>query len=207
VKERKTPHPLTERCEKLAHEFHSQDRRIISKIPFIEHPKSVARMLTGLHYGPVLVGAGWLHDCPEDHPDLCPIDELADLIGCPGAERVVAIVSTVTYDRSCQSKHERYERYLTALADNPEAMPVALADKSDNLSRTESDLRLGIPVFGADFLKLDPRKEIENWLAVAALCLNKRHHDPGVRKLCERVIMLTQSVKTILIAKNFMMPF
>jgi hypothetical protein len=208
MKKRVTPHPLlVPRCKKLAHYFHSRDRRIVSKIPYIKHPESVAHMLTELHYGPIPIGAGWLHDCPEDHPDSCPIDELAELIGCPGAEQVVEIVATVTYDPSCQSKHERYERYLTALAKNPKAMPVALADDCDNIGRTETDLRLGIPVFGANYLNCDPREEIENWLAVAALCLEKRHHDRGVIKLCERVITLTRSVKSILIAKKFMKPF
>ena len=116
-------------------------------------------------------------------------------------------MATVTYDLSCQSKYERYERYRNALARNPKAMPVALADDCDNIGRTETDLRLGIPVYGANYLNCDPREEIENWLAVAALCLEKRHHDPGVRKLCDRVIALTQSVKAILIAKKFMKPF
>ena len=208
MKKRVTPHPLlVPRCAKLARKIHSRDRRIVSKGKYIKHPESVAEMVRKLHFGHVHVGAAWLHDCPEDHPDSCPIDELAELIGCPGADEVVEIVATVTYDLSCQSKYERYERYRNALAKNPKAMPVALADDCDNIGRTETDLRFGIPVFGANYLNCDPREEIENWLAVAALCLEKRHYDPGVKKLCERVITLTESVKSILIAKKFMQPF
>ncbi len=207
MKQRVIPHPLEASCERIAREFHSNDRRIISQGPFIDHPLAVTNTLKALHYGPIIVGSGWVHDCPEDHPDSCPMDELADRIGCPGAERVVNNVRTLTYDQSCPSKHERYERYRLALAKNSEAVPIALADKADNISSDETDLNLGINVFGANYLNCDPREEIEHWLAVVAICLEKRHHDPGVKKLCTRVIALTRSVKATLIAKKFMKPF
>ena len=194
---------LLRRAERLAHQTHSNDKRIISGTPYINHPLAVARRLKRLRFSKIIIAAGWLHDCVEDHPDACSFEDLENALDCNEVDHrmvtnVVNIVRAVTYDPSYSSRRGRMERYREAVVANPDAIPVALADKADNAADIVTHLNLRMNVFGANYLNCDPREEIRNWLAIVAICLVKAGHDHRIKTLCDEVVAHAEFVKRTL---------
>lgn len=187
----------------LAHEIHYRDRRIISGVPYINHPTAVARTLEHLRFSGVLIATGWLHDSAEDHPESWPFDEIERFLLSRNVHeqyvlRLMPNLRAVTYDDSYGSRRERLEHYREAISTNPEVIPVVLADKLDNLDDIITNLRFRRNVFGANYLNRDPREEIKNWLAIASICYEHGISDRRIELMANKVIEHTETIKSIL---------
>ncbi len=199
--------PLIIGAEKFARRVHRYDKRIISGNPYIVHPLAVARRLQRLRFSEVNIATALLHDCVEDHPLTCSFAEIEDYLLACGARRdqvkkTVAQARAVTFDDDCSTKDEKYERYIDTLGACPDAIPVALADIADNTADIIMNLRLGIPVFGANFLNSNPREDIRDWLSVAALCFARRTRDQRINLIFNEIILNAELIKILLPRRN-----
>jgi (p)ppGpp synthase/HD superfamily hydrolase len=90
--------------------------------PYIEHPFRVARLLADRGEPPLRKALGLLHDAVED--TTVTLSLLAEL-GLP--ERLIAGVDALSHRTG-----EPHEAYYRRVLDNPDAVPVKLADIDDN---------------------------------------------------------------------------
>lgn len=136
-----------ERAIRRASEWHREQNRKGSNIPYITHPFSVAMILDRMGYPEDVVIAGLLHDVVED----CEVP-LSAITNDFGSE-VAAIVAAVSEEKTdaTGSKRpwtDRKRDHLTIVANSPaEARAVALADKLHNLSCIRMDLESGRPAW------------------------------------------------------------
>jgi hypothetical protein len=184
--------PAVRRCAEVMQKIHANDKRIISGLPYWFHPWSVAQIQQRLRFGVVRICAALLHDTVEER-HILSFEELYDKILCKDvperlAREIVAGVMTVTIDPSWP-KNEIYDRYCEALEENPRAIPVAIADRYDNVRDDLEHLRLGVDVFGPRNLNCDPRQAIIDWLQVTAVC-----NDAALPQDKARVAMLCHSI-------------
>lgn len=110
---------------RIANQAHAGQTRKFTGEPYICHPAAVAALC--IDHGPETVAVAWLHDVVEDTD--VTLDDLRDR-GMP--DSVVEAVALMTRDESGNQDYER--DYLPALAANPLARAVKLADLKHNLS-------------------------------------------------------------------------
>ena len=187
----------------MARIIYRHDRRIFSGDPYINHPIAVAKTLQRLRFSDADVAAGLLHDGPEDHPDLT-FDGLLNMylgygIDHGRAQPVIDRVRAVTFDRACISLHDQRERYRENLVATPEAIPLALADADDNMGEIVMYLHtFKINVFGRNYLNCDPYQLLRNWLAIAALGLDKAGSDRRIKILSRTVAERAEQIRRII---------
>jgi len=197
------PTPLIKCSLKMAEIIYCNNRRILSGNPYITHPLAVGKTLQRLRFSETDVAAGLLHDGPEDHPDLS-FDGLMNMyaaggIGREQAEPVIDRVRAVTFDHACVSKHDQQERYRVNLVANPKAIPLALADADDNMGEIVMYLHtFRVNVFGRNYLNCDPRKELGNWLAIAALGFDRAGSDRRIKMLSHAVAKRAELIRKLL---------
>lgn len=199
--------PAVTHCVGVMQKIHAPDKRIISGLPYWIHPWSVALTLQRLRFDVVRICAALLHDTVEERRALS-FEDLYDMILCKEvpeslARAIVAGVMTVTIDPSW-SKNEIYDRYCDALEENPRAIPVAIADRYDNVRDVLEHLRMGVDVFGPRNLNHDPEKAIIEWLQVTGVCVGAALPKDRARvtMLCRNIADMTKEIETLLRRKK-----
>lgn len=124
-----------ERARDFAAKAHAHQRRKSTRIPYIEHPLAVARMLEEVGATAETVIAGLLHDTTED----CGVtlDEIRKEFG----ESVASIVAGASEPDRSLPWEKRKAHTIQALRTVPlEPALVSAADKIDNLRSIARDL-------------------------------------------------------------------
>lgn len=195
--------PDVRRCKKISDAIHARDKRKISRTLYTVHTDGVAAILQKLHFSSIQICAGLLHDTVEEHPSLT-FDGLLEMllhhrIDEVRALRIISIVRAVSIDEAWP-ENEAYERYCDAIEAEPEAIPVAMADRLDNLRDIKLHLGLNVPVFDRQFLNCDPQKEMVNWLAVIAACCHRAFPKDldRITLLADEAARLTMEIRHLL---------
>jgi len=138
--------PMIFRAIQFAAKAHAGHYRKVTRIPYINHPLAVARIITefGFEEEPLAVAAV-LHDTVED--SATTVNQLRNQFGC----EIASLVDAVSVERRCESWRERKAKLLRYLeAARLEVLILSCADKLDNLRSLRSDLqRLGHTVWDA----------------------------------------------------------
>ena len=138
-----------ERALRRAAEWHRDQSRRGSGVPYVQHLMAVALILDRLDFPEAVVIAGLLHDAVED------TEATLDLIRAefgPEVAEIVAHCSEVKLDEAGRKRPwiDRKRDHLAALATAPApARAVVLADKLHNLASILLDVRQGRPIWGA----------------------------------------------------------
>lgn len=114
---------LTDKARELATLAHDGQQRRDGR-PYIEHPEKVAQIISDLSDDPERVQAAWLHDVLED--TTVGVGVLREQ---GFSERTIKIVKTLTHKKS-----ESYMDYIARVGQDPDALPIKLADIICNLS-------------------------------------------------------------------------
>lgn len=135
----------------------------------------VAFTLQRLRFSSDQISAGLLHDTVEETEET--FEGLIKMVTCPKvdrtrAARIVALVRPLSIDPTWPEE-QRYELYCEAIEHCPMAIPIALADRTDNAADMHENLVLGYDVFGPEALDCDPNEELTNCLAVIAACTGR----------------------------------
>lgn len=124
---------LIEKAEQIAISAHKGQTRKDGKTPYIEHPTKVAKKLSQHNFRDEVIAAAFVHDVLED-TDFSE-EHLRKELG----EEVLAIVKTVSENKSLPWK-ERKEGYVEQVRNgSEEAKAVSIADKIHNASNILSD--------------------------------------------------------------------
>jgi len=137
-----------ERAFRRAAEWHRDQDRRGSGVPYVQHVMAVALMLDRLDFPEAVVIAGLLHDAVEDTD--ATLDQIRAEFG-PEVAEIVAHCSEVKLDAGGQKRSwiDRKRDHLEALATAPAAAKaVVLADKLHNLISMLVDIREGRPIWG-----------------------------------------------------------
>lgn len=113
----------------FAADRHRSQKRKGSRIPYVNHPLRVARVLSdeGHVRDAEILAAAILHDTVED--TATSSEELREVFG----ERVARIVGEVTDDKSLSKVERKRQQVVHAREISTEARMVKLADKLSNL--------------------------------------------------------------------------
>lgn len=124
--QKKSPSRI-ETATRLAVNAHKGQVRKTDKSPYIVHPFMCALKLAKYDFSEEVIAAALTHDVIEDTE--VSIDELLEVLG----EDVVAIVKTVSEDKTLEWE-ERKKKYVATVAQgSTEAKAVCIADKIHNL--------------------------------------------------------------------------
>lgn len=115
-----------------AEEKHKEQRRKFSDLPYITHPKGVARIIEHLKASPEVIAAALLHDVVEDTE--ATIEEVETLFG----EEVALLVDELTTKKG---KRENKADYLIEkmIHMSDAAIMIKLADRLHNVTYLEYD--------------------------------------------------------------------
>lgn len=126
---------LIEKADQLAERAHAGQTRKESDAPYITHPRAVAQMLKDYGFEESVVAAALVHDVLEDTS--VTQDELGAALG----EEVLAMVRTLSYDKSLSWEEQR-EAYAQAVRAAPEGVKaISIADKIHNAQSLISGLQ------------------------------------------------------------------
>lgn len=139
--------PIKDLCKRFAFYVHRNDIRKLSKKPFIVHPQEVANILQGAGYDQIMVAAGWAHDGVEDHSSEWNFPMLERWLDHPDAAAVIHLLRPVTYDFSVKDRNMRRGWYCHALKQTPDALPLSVADKIDNVTDIVAHLNRDVDAF------------------------------------------------------------
>ncbi|MCK4547540.1 MAG: bifunctional (p)ppGpp synthetase/guanosine-3',5'-bis(diphosphate) 3'-pyrophosphohydrolase [Candidatus Eisenbacteria sp.] len=124
-----------ERARQFATEAHDGQYRKSTRVPYIEHPMRVARMLEKMNAPPEVIAAGWLHDTTED-TRISPEDLRREF-----GEKVADIVAGASEpDKSLTWERRKRGTIKKLRTVALESALVSAADKIDNLRSTAKDL-------------------------------------------------------------------
>ena len=119
---------IIERATRIAITAHWNQTRKSDNFPYIFHPFSVALMLQKHGFSDLTIAAALLHDVIEDTE--VTAEEIRSVVG----DEVLAIVQTVTEDKSLDWEERRHKYIQTVASGSEEAKAVSTADKLHNLS-------------------------------------------------------------------------
>ena len=111
---------LVQNAKSIATIAHLGQTRWDKSIPYITHPEAIAATFDN----PKLKIVAWLHDVVEDTPTT--LEQLGEMM--PGY--IVDAVDAITKRKG----EERYDEYISRVADNPLATLVKIADIQHNLT-------------------------------------------------------------------------
>ncbi len=121
----------------LAASAHQEQKRKVSKIPYISHPLAVGMILQELNCSEDVIIAGILHDSIEDTQ--LRFNEIEDKFG----SNVAKLVLGVTEDKSIPEWEIRKKNYIENLQHEPlEILMISAADKYHNLFALSKDKQL-----------------------------------------------------------------
>ena len=158
------------------------------QVPVIAHLAAVASIVRRAGWDAPTVAAAYLHDAIEDmneHGQRLRRKQLRDAVGAEVA-RLVAQVSEQKLDDDGEMRpwRARKEDYLESIRmGRPEAAAISLADKIHNLWSITQSLEAGEDIFAA--LSGDP--EAQRWFHEAVLEASRRHDDPRLAPMRERL--------------------
>jgi (p)ppGpp synthase/HD superfamily hydrolase len=146
--------PKIQKAIYVATHQHRDQERILSGVPYIVHPFSVAWILSEQTEDQDVIVAGFLHDVLEDTKGYGYEEIVRDF-----GERVAKIVIEVTEDKNLPWR-ERKEKYIKVFENSSqESLMLATADKIHNLSSLhESILETGENPFDSKFKPFDESK-------------------------------------------------
>ena len=149
-----SPDALVQLAEEIAIKAHAGQFRRGGVIPYIEHPKAVAKRVLG---DPEAQVVAWLHDVIEDTEET---EENLRASGIP-SHLVDAIVSMT------KTSETTYEEYLDRIAASPLVTKVKIADMISNLADNPSTKQIRKYAKGLLRLTLE-RKANQTMQATAA---------------------------------------
>ena len=124
-----SPDALVQLAENIATKAHAGQFRTGGVLPYIEHPKLVAKRVLGDHEAQVVA---WLHDVIEDTGET---EESLIEAGIPS--HLVDAVRLMT-----KTRESSYEDYLDRIASSPLATKVKIADMISNLADNPTAKRI-----------------------------------------------------------------
>lgn len=182
-------------------EWHGEQKRRVSGLPYIVHPYAVGFLLAHFTDNEDVVIAGLLHDVLEDVKGMTPAKLEAEF----GPE-VMRLVKEVTEDRSIRvtklalTRSSRWraikEEYLKRLADDSEgALMIAAADKICNIRSFLHDFGMQ---HETEFWKAyGRRKEEYAWLVEAQnAVIQKNLQHPLALELDQMTSTVLQAIET-----------
>ena len=157
---------LIRKAAALAERAHEGQRRLTGE-PFVQHPMSVARMLTHLHLDPNTIAAALLHDCVEDTD--VDIETIRASFGPSVAELVdgVTKLDDITVVSLDDRQAQNLRKVFLAMARDIRVVLIKLADRLHNLQtasvyRPEKRARYASDTLEI-FAPLAGRLGIEEW--------------------------------------------
>ena len=100
-------------------------------VPYYEHPRAVAELVSNVGGTPEMIAAAWLHDVVEDTG--CTIENIRDVFGLTVALYVEALTDVSKPEDGNRVTRKKLDREHIANA-CPQAKTIKLADMIDNTS-------------------------------------------------------------------------
>ena len=127
---------LVEKAYQFADRVHAGQKRK-SGDPYIEHPLTVARILTDLEQDAITIAAGLLHDVVEDRE--VAAETLRAEFGGEVARLVEGVtkLSRLTYDSAEKMQAENFRKMFLAMAEDIRVIVIKLADRLHNMQTLE----------------------------------------------------------------------